>query len=233
MTVQKEYSELDENGYPFVDPGYAYYTIPEAGTTVKSTDTITLVISRGVDYGDSIEVPSVVGVQRDEAITTLGKFLDVRVEEQMSSEVPEGEVISQSPDAYEWVNPDDGITITVSTGNTDPAAAKTETTDNGLAAQQSAAQQQAAANGEVWKCTQSLNTPTGYAGGPVRLELIQEVGGESKASVIVEGQVLQFPYDLNITGAPGVSDGILYLSEEVNGTYQELGHYPIKFSKAE
>ena len=236
VTVQKEYSELDENGYPFVDPGYAYYTIPEAGTTVKSTDTITLVISRGVDYGDSIEVPSVVGVQRDEAITTLGKFLDVRVEEQMSSEVPAGEVISQSPDAYEWVNPDDGITITVSTGNTDPAAAKTETTettDNGLAAQQSAAQQQAAANGEVWKCTQSLNTPTGYAGGPVRLELIQEVGGESKASVIVEGQVLQFPYDLNITGAPGVSDGILYLSEEVNGTYQELGHYPIKFSKAE
>lgn len=234
VTLQKEYSDLDENGYPFVDPGYAYYTIPEAGTTVKSTDTITLVVSRGVDYGDSYEVPSVVGTAEDDAITALGKFLDVRVEKQMSSEVPAGEVISQSPDAYEWVDPDDGITITVSTGNTDPAQAAEKTADSTASSQQSdAAQQQAAANGEVWKCTQSLNTPTGYAGGPVRLELIQEVGGESKASVIVEGQVLQFPYDLNITGAPGVSDGTLYLSEEVNGTYKELGHYPIKFTKAE
>lgn len=234
VTLQKEYSDLDENGYPFVDPGYAYYTIPEAGTTVKSTDTITLVVSRGVDYGDSYEVPSVVGTAEDDAITALGKFLDVRVEKQMSSEVPAGEVISQSPDAYEWVDPDDGITITVSTGNTDPAQAVEKTADSTASLQQSdAAQQQAAANGEVWKCTQSLNTPTGYAGGPVRLELIQEVGGESKASVIVEGQVLQFPYDLNITGAPGVSDGTLYLSEEVNGTYKELGHYPIKFTKAE
>ena len=28
----------------------------------------------------------------------------------------------------------------------------------------------AAAAGEVWKCTQTLNTPSGYSGGPVRLE---------------------------------------------------------------
>lgn len=230
VTVKREYSELDDNGYPFVDPGYAYYTIPEAGTTVKSTDTITLVISRGVDYGDSYEVPSVVGTLEDDAITTLGKFKEIRVNKQMSNEVPAGEVISQNPDAYEWVDPDDGITIIVSTGNTDPEA---EQQQAAVQQQQSESEQQAIANGEVWKCTQSLNTPTGYSGGPVRLELIQEVGGESKASVIAEGQVLQFPYDLDITGAPGVSEGTLYLSEEINGMYQELGHYPIKFAKAE
>lgn len=92
---------------------------------------------------------------------------------------------------------------------------------------------QAAANGEVWKCTQSLNTPTGYSGGPVRLELVQNVNGNPAASVILDGETIQFPYDLDITGAPGVSEGTLYLSELIDGTYQELGHYPITFAKAE
>ena len=74
---------------------------------------------------------------------------------------------------------------------------------------------------------------TGYNGGSVRLELVQEVGGVPTASVIVEGQKITFPYQLDITGAPGVSEGTLYLSEEVDGSYQELGHYPITFEKAE
>ena len=33
--------------------------------------------------------------------------------------------------------------------------------------------------------------------------------------------------------APGVSEGTLYLSEQINGTYQELGNYSITFAKAE
>ena len=91
----------------------------------------------------------------------------------------------------------------------------------------------AAAAGEVWKCTQTLNTPSGYSGGPVRLELIQNVNGTPTASVVLEDQVIQFPYDLDITGAPGISEGTLYLSEQINGTYQELGNYSITFAKAE
>ena len=91
----------------------------------------------------------------------------------------------------------------------------------------------AVAAGEVWKCTQTLNTPSGYSGGPVRLELIQNVNGTPTASVVLEDQVIQFPYDLDITGAPGISEGTLYLSEQINGTYQELGNYSITFAKAE
>ena len=91
----------------------------------------------------------------------------------------------------------------------------------------------AAAAGEVWKCTQTLNTPSGYSGGPVRLELIQNVNGTPTASVVLEDQVIQFPYDLDITGAPGISEGTLYLSEQISGTYQELGNYSITFAKAE
>ncbi len=98
-----------------------------------------------------------------------------------------------------------------------------------IQAQQSAA----VANGEVWKCTQTLNTPTGYQGGAIRLELIQEVNGEMTSTQVVDGEKLTFPYTLDITGAPGVGAGTLYVSEQINGTYQQLGQYPITFQKAE
>ena len=43
-----------------------------------------------------------------------------------------------------------------------------------------------------------------------------------------------FPYQLDITGAPGVAEGTLYLSEQQSdGSYQELGHYPLTFEKVE
>ena len=67
----------------------------------------------------------------------------------------------------------------------------------------------------------------------VGLELIQNVNGTPTASVVLQDQVIQFPYDLDITGAPGISEGTLYLSEQINGTYQELGNYSITFAKAE
>lgn len=84
------------------------------------------------------------------------------------------------------------------------------------------------------KCTQKLNTPIGYNGGLVRLELVQEVNGNPTATSIVDGEQLTFPYQLDITGAPGVAEGTLYLSEQQSdGSYQELGHYPLTFEKAE
>ena len=95
------------------------------------------------------------------------------------------------------------------------------------------AQQQAAANGEIWKCTQSLNTPQGYGGGALRLELLQDVNGTSEATNVVDGEKLTFPYKLDITGAPGVSQGTLSVYEKINGEYQQLGSYPLTFEKAE
>jgi serine/threonine-protein kinase len=232
VEIEKIYSEYDEDGYTLVDPGYAYYTTPAAGSSVESGDTVTLVISRGADYGDGAQVPYVIGMQKDEALTTLGKFIDITVIEERNPDVPEGEVIAQDPEGYDYADPDLPMTITVSTGDKDPSTADssgessdgTESTDNTAAA---------IANGEVWKCTQRLNTPTGYQGGLVRLELVQEVNGVPTASMVVDGQQLTFPYQLDITGAPGVSEGTVYLSEQINGTYQELGHYPITFEKVE
>lgn len=236
VVVQKEYSEMGDDGMPIVYPGYAYYTVPAAGTSAKSGDTITLISSRGNDHGNSVEVADAVGQSKEEAFLTLGKWMTIEVVEQRSTEVQAGYVISQSPEAYSWEDPDGTITITVSTGDQDPVAEEETTQETTQTAEDTAAiaaQNAAAAAGEIWKCTQSVNTPAGYSGGPVRLELIQDVAGQPTATTVVDGQVLTFPYDLDLIGSPGVSTGTLYLSEQINGTYVELGFYTITFEKAE
>ena len=252
VEIQKEYSDLDEEGYILVDPGYAYSVSPEPGATAKSGDKVTLVISRGLDYGEGVEVeiPSVVGLTEDEAVTTLGKFLLIDIQQQQSADVAAGEVISQTPEPYSYGDPDTtNIAIVVSSGNQPPSDTEEPTgtqgetgTSDGTQTSSDTSQtsqvtneavQQATAAGEVWKCTQGLNTPDGYSGGPARLELIQYVNGVPKASVISEGTSLQFPYQLDITGVPGVAEGTLYLSEEVQGSYQNIGEYSITFEKAE
>ena len=204
---------------------------PEAGSTVNAGDSVTLTVSRGLDFGGSAEVPSVVGMSEDDALTTLGKWTDIEVVEEQNSEIPAGEVISQSLEAYSSADPDEPITITVSSGDQAPGTAEESTgTETSSTAQQN---NTAAANGEVWKCTQTLNTPQGYQGGALRLELVQESNGETESTNIVDGQALEFPYQLDITGIPGVSQGTLYVYELIDGSFQQLGSYPLTFEKAE
>ena len=177
---------------------------------------------------------------KNEALTALGKWVDIQVTEQQSAEVPAGQVISQDPSAVSedddtaYGDPDEPMAIVVSCGDQAPSdTTAADTTTDTAAADNTAQQNTAAANGEVWKCTQTLNTPNGYQGGAIRLELIQEVNGEMTSTQVVDGEKLTFPYTLDITGAPGVSAGTLYVSEQINGTYQQLGQYPITFQKAE
>ena len=244
VTVQKEYSEADDSGWPLTEPGYVMSVSPEAGTSMTAGGAVTLTVSRGLDHGDSAEIPNVVGMTRNEALTALGKWVDIQVTEQQSSEVPAGQVISQDPSAESedgdaaYGNPDDPISIVVSTGDQAPSAeTTTDTASTDTAATNTAAdtaqQSTAAANGEVWKCTQTLNTPNGYQGGAIRLELTQEVNGQITSSKVVDGEAITFPYTLDITGASGVSEGTLYVSELINGNFQQLGSYPLTFKKAE
>ena len=65
------------------------------------------------------------------------------------------------------------------------------------------------------------------------MELLQEANGQPVASTIVEDEVLTFPYKLDIVGQQGVPSGTLYVSEEVNGTYHELGLYSLTFERVE
>ena len=237
VTVQKEYSEVDDDGNAMVELGYVYSISPEAGTSVSSGDTVTLTVSRGIDYGESVQVPDVVGLTKNDAVTKFSKFLNVEVKEEQSTDVAAGEVISQEPEEDSWEDPDTAnVVITVSTGTQDTSQDTTtqQNTDSSTdTAADTAQQSTAAANGEVWKCTQALNTPEGYSGGPIRLELIQTVNGTPTASTILDGQTVEFPYSLDVTGAPGVSEGTICLYEEINGVYQKLGDYSVTFEKAE
>ena len=253
VNVQKEYSDTDDNGYALVDPGYVYNVEPAAGTSVQAGSSVTLTVSRGVDYGDNAEVPSVVGMTKDDALTTLGKFIDIQITEQQSTEAA-GTVIAQDPEAYAAADPDQPISITISSGDKAPStdgtasADSTASTDSTASADSTASTDStASADSTVstttstadvnantgWKCTQTLDTPSGYNGGAIRLELIQDVNGEPKASTIIDGQNISFPYQLDISGAEGVTSGTIYLYEEVDGDYQQLGTYTVAFKKAE
>ena len=230
----KEYSYSDEDGYPVVEPGYVISTTPEAGTTAKAGDAVTLVISRGLDLGDSVEVPNVVGMSKNDALTILGKFVDIDIVEEANSDVAAGEVLYQNPEAYSYADPDLPITLTISSSGQAQAAPETTTTEE--VQQEAVPTPQTVVTGPTdgtWKCTQSLDTPNGYQGGKIRMELLQEANGQPVASMIVEDQVLTFPYKLDIVGQQGVPSGTLYVSEEVNGTYHELGLYSLTFERVE
>lgn len=245
VTVQKEYSEAEDSEegsqWPLTEPGYVMSVSPEAGTSMTAGGSVTLTVSRGLDYGDTAQIPDVVGKTKNEAITALGKWTDIQITEQQSSEVPAGQVISQDPSAASedgdiaYGNPDEPISVVVSSGNQAPAdtTTTTDTTTDSASTADTAQQNTAAANGEVWKCTQTLNTPNGYQGGAIRLELIQEVNGETTSTKVVDGEAITFPYTLDITGASGVSEGTLYVSELIDGNFQQLGSYPLTFKKAE
>ena len=247
VNVQKEYSDTDDNGYALVDPGYVYNVEPAAGTSVQAGSSVTLTVSRGVDYGDNAEVPSVVGMTKDDALTTLGKFIDIQITEQQSTEAA-GTVIAQDPEAYAAADPDQPISITISSGDQAPSTDSTASTGSAASADSTASTDStASADSTVstttstadvnantgWKCTQTLDTPSGYNGGAIRLERIQDVNGEPKASTIIDGQNISFPYQLDISGAEGVTSGTIYLYEEMDGDYQQLGTYTVTFKKAE
>ena len=235
VNVQKEYSDTDDNGYALVDPGYVYNVEPAAGTSVQAGSSVTLTVSRGVDYGDNAEVPSVVGMTKDDALTTLGKFIDIQITEQQSTEAA-GTVIAQDPEAYAAADPDQPISITISSGDQAPSTDSTASTDNTASTDSTVSTTTSTADVNAntgWKCTQTLDTPSGYNGGAIRLELIQDVNGEPKASTIIDGQNISFPYQLDISGAEGVTSGTIYLYEEVDGDYQQLGTYTVTFKKAE
>ena len=186
---------------------------PAANTQVKAAESINLEVSMGAQY-DGFTVPSVVGMSEADAKNALAP-LDVVVQSEASETVPTGQVTAQSLAEGVYVDKGTTITITVSTGSTDATPTPTTTATG------------------TWKCTQVLDTPIGYQNGVVKMELAQIVNGSPQASTVMDGKQVEFPYQLDLTGAPGVEDGTLYLYELIGSDYVELGHYPIKFEQVE
>jgi serine/threonine protein kinase/beta-lactam-binding protein with PASTA domain len=96
-----------------VDEGLVVNSDPSGNSTATNGSTVTINVSRGPRL---VKVPVLVGAQRDVAVERIrGRGLEPSVSEE-ESDAPEGQVISQSPDAGSQVTPGSGVSIVVSKG---------------------------------------------------------------------------------------------------------------------
>ncbi len=106
-----------------VDPEFAFSdTVPEgrvigtdpgAGFSVNTGQTVKLIVSRG---SNKVEVPSVIGLQDDQALARLQQAELAGTVVQRDSDEPAGEVVAQSPAAGRLVRSGSPVTIFVSSG---------------------------------------------------------------------------------------------------------------------
>jgi eukaryotic-like serine/threonine-protein kinase len=96
-----------------VEEGRVINSEPSAGTTTTNGSTVKIVVSRGPRM---VKVPVLVGAQRSVAVQRIrgGGFVPSIAEEESAK--PEGEVLSQSPDAGSELEPGSTVTIVVSAG---------------------------------------------------------------------------------------------------------------------
>jgi eukaryotic-like serine/threonine-protein kinase len=106
-----------------VDPEFAFSdTIPEGraigtdpgpGISLDTGQTVKLIVSRG---SNKVEVPSVIGLQDDQALARLQSADLAGTVVQRDSDEPAGKVVAQSPSAGKLVRSGSSVTIFVSSG---------------------------------------------------------------------------------------------------------------------
>jgi len=212
-----------------VEAGKVISVNPTAGTTVNKGDTIKLTVSKGRD-GEQIRMISVRGLEENlakGALTRLG--LEVVIETGTSNEVGQGEVFKQSVPAGEMLDP--GSSVTLSINRPDGGSGESGGDETPPDPTQDGDDSSGASYGGEWTCNVDLQMPDSYQGGPAKMELVQDVNGSTTNRVIFEGQTLSNIYALQTTGADGVSTGIVYLYELVDGDYKKLVQYPVPFEQ--
>jgi beta-lactam-binding protein with PASTA domain/predicted Ser/Thr protein kinase len=122
LTEAEATKRLTDQGL-LVDPEFAFSdTVPEgrvigtdpgAGFSVNIGQTVKLIVSRG---SNKVEVPSVIGLQDDQALARLQSVDLAGTVVERDSEEPAGEVVAQSPTAGAMVKAGSPVTIFVSTG---------------------------------------------------------------------------------------------------------------------
>ena len=107
--VNKEYSYSDSVG-----SGEVFAQDPKANTKAGKGDTVTIQISQG---GERVQVPDVEGESLADAKSDLSSAgLGYKESQEYSDSVPEGDIISQSIAAGEYVTRGSTVTIVVSKG---------------------------------------------------------------------------------------------------------------------
>ena len=113
---------LEDLGFE-VDPGFRFSdrvpkgrvvgTEPGPGTEISSGSTIKLLVSNGTN---KVDVPSLVGLQTDEALAELNDADLSGNVVQRDDDASQGQVVDQSPSAGELIRKNGTVTIFVSTG---------------------------------------------------------------------------------------------------------------------
>lgn len=97
-----------------IEQGKVISQSPTGGEQGKADDTITIVVSQGVE---NAKVPTVTGMSQDEALAALqAEGFAVNTEQAHSDTVAEGFVITQSPAAGEYATKGATVNLTVSQG---------------------------------------------------------------------------------------------------------------------
>lgn len=208
-----------------VQAGYVITTNPGSGSSVKAGDTVTIYVSQGQD-NSLVQVVDVRDRNASDATTILTNLgLVVYIKEVESTEVAQGLVISQDIPGGTSVESGTAVTLTVSTGSSQP-----DIIIEGGTSDVTQQDTSSGASQEFWSTSDSLDAPDEYNGQPVRIVLEQN----GNQTTLYEGYVT-FPYSLSgVQGQPGVTTGSAYVylldpqTLEVTSTYQYDG---IQFSQ--
>lgn len=214
---------LEESASDSVAIGNVISVEPGVGSVVTANDTVTLTISTGAST-ERVNVPEVRGYPEAEATEIMENAgLVVKTDKGQSDRVGIGEVMAQSIAGGSEVSAGTEIILTIN--SEDVEEEPTPTPEN------TPAPSTPAATTSTWVCNEKVGAPSNYTGGAVRLVLEQTVNGAKAETTILEQDSISFPYELDITGASGVTSGKVLMYELVNGTYKLRCNWPITFSE--
>jgi serine/threonine-protein kinase len=121
--AQREATEILEEAGFTVDPDFGFSdTVPEdraigtepvAGTALATTNPVKLIISRG---SNKVEVPDLVGLDAQDALSALNEAELAGTIVQREDEAPANQVVGQSPTVGQMVKRGSQVTIFVSSG---------------------------------------------------------------------------------------------------------------------
>lgn len=206
-----------------------------SGSAVTSSATATGTTS------DQVQVPDITGMTESEAQKTASEYnLGIKYQGEKPSDKAEGTIIEQTPAAGTSVDKNSTIYYYRSSGTTESTTSNAAATGEGQtssttssvtsSSSESTSSSTQSTSGTKWTTTARLGAPSNYTGNAYRLVLVQTVNGEKKETVIDEGDTITFPYLLQCDGAEGVTDGTVYLYEQINGEYVPRVTWPVKFS---
>lgn len=233
---------------------------PSEGESVTVDTPVTLFVSSGSQYAGSVRITDYIGsriVDAEDDAVNSGLIVTVRYG--TSDIYGSDQVIEQSLEAGTSVPQGTDIVLTVNnaeayaeqeanaaaqpTAAPTPAPTKAPTPEPESTAPSASeasetepagiSQAEAPAAAGEWKTLGSLLQPPNYGGEPYRLVLVQTVNGTDTETVISEGSTLVFPYTLEMNGAPGVAEGLVYLyGQGEDGNYTALAAWPVAFAES-